>query len=129
MGAVASHNERMVKLIALLKRRPDVSLEEFCRYYEHQHAPLFARSIPPEVADAITHYVQNHAVRLGRSGTEPAYDCVTEIGFDDLAGLKVWTDWYLGDEGKVLRDDEETFMDPRQRVVIVTDERQIGVER
>ena len=119
----------MIKIVALLKRRTDVTPEEFCSYYEHQHAPLFARSIPPDVAAAITHYVQNHAVRLGRSGAEPAYDCVTEIGFDDLSGVKLWSDWYLGEEGKVLRDDEETFMDTSQRVVMVTDERDIGVVR
>jgi uncharacterized protein (TIGR02118 family) len=119
----------MIKIVALLKRRPEVTLEEFCRYYEYQHAPLFARSIPPDVADAIKHYVQNHALRLGRSRTDPPYDCVTEIGFDDIEGMERWTRWYLGDEGQVLRDDEEKFMDPTQRVVIVTDERRIGVPR
>ena len=72
--------------------------------------------IPPEVADAITHYVQNHAVSLGDGTTEPPFDCVTEIGFDDLAGMQIWSRWYLGDDGKVLRDDEEHFMDPRRRV-------------
>ena len=43
--------------------------------------------------------------------------------------MELWSSWYLGDEGKVLRDDEETFMDPLQRVVVVTDERDIGVVR
>jgi hypothetical protein len=119
----------MIKIVALLKRRPDVTLEQFCSYYEHNHAALFARSIPPDVAVAIKHYVQNHAVRLGRSTTDPPYDCVTEIGFDDLAGMQRWTSWYLGEDGKVLRDDEETFMDTGARVVIVTDERNIGVNR
>jgi len=119
----------MIKIVALIKRRPDVTLEAFCDYYEHRHAPLFHRVIPPEVAAAITHYVQNHARRLGRSDTDPPYDCVTEIGFDDVAGMQRWTSWYLGDGGKVLRDDEEKFMDPRQRVVIVTEERDIGIVR
>jgi uncharacterized protein (TIGR02118 family) len=116
----------VIKLVALIKRRPDLTLEEFCAYYEHRHAPLFHRTIPPEVADAIKSYAQNHAVQLG---SQPAYDCVTEFSFDDLAGLRVWSDWYLGDEGKVLRDDEEQFMDPNQRVVIVTDVRDIGTGR
>ena len=44
----------MIKIVALIKRRPDVTLEQFCEYYEHHHAPLFHRSIPPEVADAIS---------------------------------------------------------------------------
>jgi uncharacterized protein (TIGR02118 family) len=117
----------MIKIVALLKRRPDVTLEEFCRYYEFQHAPLAARTIPPEVKGAIRRYVQNHALRLGRSQTDPPYDCVTEIGFDDVAGMGLWNTWYLGEGGKVLRDDEENFMDPRQRVVVVTEEKDIGM--
>lgn len=117
----------MIKIVALIKRRPGVTLEEFCEYYEHHHAPLFHRTIPPPVAAAITHYVQNHAIRLGRSTTEAPYDCVTEIGFDDVAGMDRWTTWYLGDEGRVLREDEERFMDTAKRVVVVTDERDIGI--
>jgi uncharacterized protein (TIGR02118 family) len=119
----------MIKIVALIKRRADVTHEEFCDYYEHRHAPLFHRTIPPEVARAIRHYVQNHAVVLGSGSTEPPYDCVTEIGFDDQAGMQLWSSWYLGEGGKVLRDDEERFMDPRQRVVIVTEERDIGIVR
>jgi hypothetical protein len=116
----------MVKIVALLKRRADVSLEEFCDYYEHHHAPLFQQSIPPAVAGAITRYVQNHALQLGSGAAEPAYDCITEIGFDDLAGMRLWSEWYLGEGGQVLRDDEERFMDTSQRVVIVTEERDLG---
>ena len=115
----------MIKLVALLKRRDDLSPEQFRQYYEGEHAPLFRRSIPPEVSDAIIHYVQNHAVVLGSAGRRAAYDCVTEIGFHDLAGLRVWSDWYLGDAGRVLRDDEERFMDTARRVVIVTEVRDL----
>ena len=111
----------MIKIVALIPRRADLSLEAFREYYEQRHAPLFRRVIPPEVSDAITHYVQNHAVRLGDGTEEPAFACVTEIGFENLDGMRLWSRWYLGDEGKVLRDDEEHFMDPRQRVVIVTE--------
>lgn len=111
----------MIKLVALLKRRAGLSAAEFAEYYEQQHAPLFARVIPPEVEQAIIHYAQNHAVDLG--GREAAWDCVTEIGFRDLAGMRVWSDWYAGPRGAVLREDEEKFMDTAARVVVVTDER------
>jgi len=111
----------MVKIVALLKRRAGLTPAEFAEYYERRHAPLFARVIPPEVRAAITHYAQNHAVDLG--GREPAWDCVTEIGFRDLAGMRVWSDWYAGPGGEVLRTDEENFMDTAARVVVVTDER------
>ncbi|OHV65279.1 EthD domain-containing protein [Pseudofrankia sp. BMG5.36] len=119
----------MIKIVALIKRRPDLTLGEFREYYEHRHAALFQRVIPAEVADAIIHYVQNHTVALGRGTTETAYDCVTEIGFRDRAGLATWNRWYLGDEGGVLRDDEENFMDKSRRYVLVTEESNLGVGR
>lgn len=113
----------MIKIVAMLKRRPGLTLAEFSEYYEEKHAPLFARTIPPAVDEAITHYVQNHAVTLGVGRTEPTYDCVTEIGFADLAGMRLWSDWYNGPDGAVLREDEERFMDTRRRVILVTDTR------
>lgn len=117
----------VIKLIALLRRHPDVSSEQFLRHYEGEHARLFAQSIPPDVAEAIKYYVQNHAVHLG-PGTagDPPFDCVTEFGFDDLDGMRRWTSWYLSDDGKVLRDDEERFMDTSRRVVIVTEEHRLA---
>ena len=113
----------MIKIVALIPRRSDLSVEEFRTYYEQRHAPLFARVIPAPVDRAITHYVQNHAVPLGAGTAEPGWDCVTEIGFDDMTGMRLWSDWYLGAEGAVLRDDERNFMDVDRRVVIVTEVR------
>lgn len=37
--------------------------------------------------------------------------------------MRVWSDWYTGPQGAVLRADEETFMDTAARVVVVADER------
>jgi hypothetical protein len=112
------------KIVALISRRPDLTPQQFRVHYEHEHAPLFHRSIPDAVADAIVWYSQDHSVALGRGA--PAYDCVTEIGFADLAGVRTWSDWYLGPEGQVLRDDEERFMDVARRVVVVTEVRDLG---
>ncbi|GLY38920.1 hypothetical protein Amsp01_049440 [Amycolatopsis sp. NBRC 101858] len=118
----------MIKIVAMLKRRPDLTLDDFSRYYEREHAPLFARTIPPAVDRAIVHYVQNHAVVLGDGRAEPPYDCVTEIGFADLAGMRLWSAFYNGPDGAVLREDEERFMDTSKRVVVVTEAR-FPVER
>ncbi|MQY21546.1 EthD domain-containing protein [Nocardia macrotermitis] len=113
----------MIKMIVLIKRRPDISAEEFGRYYEYEHAPLAARLLPAHVAAAIKDYRQDHAVRIGRGKTDPAYDCVTEFEFEDVAGLRIWTDWYRGEGGAALRVDEENFMDVGERVILVTEVR------
>lgn len=117
----------MIKLVVLLKRREDVTLEDFCQYYEHEHAPLAARTIPPEVADGIIHYVQNHALVLGSGRREPPYDCVTEFGFRDVDGLRAWANWYASPGAAPLHEDEARFMDTSKRVVIATDEHQIPI--
>lgn len=129
MATEGKAEPEMIKMVVLIKRRPDLTLEEFCAYYEHEHAPLAARVIPSDVAEAIKHYGQNHSVRMGRGTTDPAYDCVTEFEFEDLAGLKRWSSWYSSEEGQVLRDDEERFMDISRRIVIVTDERPVSIHR
>ncbi|MFN8028414.1 MAG: EthD domain-containing protein [Acidimicrobiia bacterium] len=120
-------SEAAYKIVALIVRRADLTPAEFRAHYELQHAPLFHRAIPERVADAIVWYSQDHAVALGRGA--PAYDCVTEIGFADLDGVRTWSDWYLGPGGQVLRDDEERFMDLDRRVVVVTEVRPLGTGR
>ncbi|WP_228538022.1 EthD domain-containing protein [Nocardia sp. XZ_19_231] len=113
--------------MVLIKRRPDLAVEEFCAYYEQRHAHLAARIIPTDVGAAIKYYQQNHAVRLGSGTTEPAYDCVTEFTFEDRAGLELWAKWYAGEGGRILREDEENFMDISKRVIIITDERPASI--
>lgn len=113
----------MIKVVATIKRREGMSLEAFSRYYFEDHLALCHETIPPHVAAVIRRNVQNHARQLGGETAEPPYDCVTEIEFDDVEGLQTWTSWYLGPEGKPLRDDEDTFMDKRRRVVVVCDVR------
>jgi uncharacterized protein (TIGR02118 family) len=111
----------MIKVVAAFRRNPQLSMQEFSRYYFEHHAALFRRVTPPEVLAGIPHYVQNHAVALGAGA--PPYDCVTEIGFTDLAALERWNAWYFGPYGKVLHDDEDHFMDKASRVIVVTEER------
>ncbi|MSW84677.1 MAG: EthD family reductase [Actinobacteria bacterium] len=109
-----------VKVVAAFNRNPALSREEFSSYYEEHHAALFRTKTPPAILAGIPHYVQNVAIELGGAGAQPPYDCVTELGFTDEAALRAWNDWYFGPEGKVLRDDEEHFMDKASRVIIVT---------
>lgn len=113
----------MIKVIALLKRKPGVTPEQFSDQYFNRHAALFRRVTPQDVLAGIPHYVQNHAITLGDGRSEPPYDCVMEMGFVDLASKDRWRAFYESPAGKVLRDDEELFMEPSERIVIVTEER------
>ena len=111
----------MIKLVALLRRRSDLSPHEFRAYYVEQHVPLFRRTLPADMATVVKRYTHNHAVLFPVSEGGAPFDCVTEFEFDDLDGLRRWTSWYYGPGAQVLRDDENNFVDLSQRVVVVTE--------
>ena len=97
----------MIKIVALIKRKPDLSFEQFSDYYLHEHAKLCWSLAPPEVAERVVLYSQSHARALGRGPASAPFDCVTEIGFADEDGLRAWNEWYLGPDGAELRADED----------------------
>jgi uncharacterized protein (TIGR02118 family) len=110
----------VIKIIALLKRRPGLTPEEFSDYWFNRHWTLAQKLVPEEALSV--RYVQHHAITLGGERESP-YDAVAELCFTDRAGLQRWLDWYFSDAGQPLRDDEEHFMDKSRRVVLITDER------
>jgi uncharacterized protein (TIGR02118 family) len=106
----------MIKLVFVLRRRPELTRDEFQTYWREQHAPLVRSH-----ADAlgVRRYVQVHTLpddlhaplRLSR-GAPDAYDGVAELWFDSLEaiGASVATD-----EGRAaaaeLLEDERRFID------------------
>jgi uncharacterized protein (TIGR02118 family) len=98
----------MVKLVFCLRRRDDISAEEFHRYWREVHAPLVAKHA---AVTGIRRYVQTHAIDaplLDRGGPAP-YDGVAEIWFDSVETMG-------GTEasraaGRELFEDEQRFID------------------
>ena len=109
----------MVKLIAIMKRKDGLTYEEFSRYWYEKHGPLAAKAIP-----GLRKYVQNHAVKLPGRG-EPPIDGVAELWFDDLESFQAMTGWRMSDEGKILLDDEKSFMNMSKVIAFVAEERVI----
>jgi uncharacterized protein (TIGR02118 family) len=72
----------MIKLIAFVYKRPDMSRDEFLRYWRETHGPLMVKSLPD-----MRRYIQNH-VRPEASQGAAVYDDVAELWFDDLATLQ-----------------------------------------
>ncbi len=106
----------MIKLVVALRRRPDLSLEEFQTYWRETHAPLVA-----ELAEAlnIQRYVQMHTMDLPglhralqrRNGGSPEpYDGVAETWYDSLDSLG-GDDPAMLDAQKALAADEPNFID------------------
>lgn len=91
----------MVKLIAFLKRRPDITFEEFAEHWSKVHGPLAIEHLP-----GIKKYVQNPAFR--HKGREWQYDGVAEVWFDSMADLKRS---FESPARAVVTEDEKAFLD------------------
>jgi len=110
----------MLKTIALIKRKPGISREEFVKHYEEVHAPLALKHFP-----TFKKYVRNYPIAMP-GAEELDFDCITEFWFDDLEGaMKVQE--ILGDYktevGKIFLADEETFQDRGKTRTLLIDER------
>jgi len=98
----------MVKAIALLKRKPGLSPEEFRKHYEEIHAPL-AKKLFPFIRKYVRHYVT--AAPFASTGKEPKFDCITEEWFDDMEAFQSMMDIYAGETGRPIREDEKELFD------------------
>ncbi|MFO8010897.1 MAG: EthD domain-containing protein [Dehalococcoidia bacterium] len=97
----------MIKAVALLKRKPGLSMEEFMRHYEETHAPLIiSKSV------GLEKYARNYVIH-NASNPEPDFDCLTELWYSDHDSYKSSMAIRLGEEGRVIEKDEESFLDTR----------------
>jgi len=107
----------MIKLVFSLRRREDMTREEFQRYWREEHAPLVKRHAE---ALRIRRYVQTHAQATdldaalsGSRGSEAGlYDGVAELWWDSLEDLLAA---FTSQEGQLagaeLLEDERRFID------------------
>ncbi|MBS0474267.1 MAG: EthD family reductase [Proteobacteria bacterium] len=111
----------MIKVIALLRRKPGLTHEAFIAYYETRHAPLIL-SLLPGIAD----YRRNYVDRAGAFESPVAaidFDSVTEMRFDDRTAY----DRFLAhaarpDVAQAIAKDEENVFDRAATRMFVVDE-------
>jgi uncharacterized protein (TIGR02118 family) len=111
-----------IKLISGVKRKRGLTLNQFKDYWHEKHAPL-ALSVLPK-SPFVKKYVHNYAIPVEGFG-EPAFDGIGELCFDDMEAFHKSTEWFMGEGGEVLREDEENFVDPTTRVVVIVRQRVI----
>jgi len=120
----------MIKLVFCLRRLPQLSREEFQRYWFERHAPL-VRSHAATLK--IRRYVQTHtdaqplndALQASRGGPD-AYDGVAELWWDSADALAAATATPEGQAaGAALLEDERRFIDLERSPLFVAVERSI----
>ncbi len=117
----------MIKLMYCLRRRPDLSRQEFQEYWREKHSVL-ALSLAGALGGG--RYVQCHTIdasvndtlRQSRSAP-PAFDGVVELWFDDIASMEATVSTPEGRAaGRALIADEHNFIDAEQSPIFVVRE-------
>ena len=117
----------MIKIVFCLRRRPELSREEFQKYWRTTHAPLVRSH-----ADAlgIRRYVQVHsiddaislAIAGSRHSPEP-FDGVAELWLDSLDALAASGSTDAGRAAAAaLLEDERRFIDLEHSPLFLADE-------
>ena len=110
------------KVIALMKKRADLSRDRFMDYYERRHAPLILSLFPSIIA-----YRRNFADFSGAFASPAApfdFDVLTEIEFADRAGYDDMLARYGRPEvGGSIAADEANFLDRSFTRMFLVEER------
>jgi len=118
----------MIKLVYCLRRRPELSRDEFQRYWRQTHGPLVRERAG---ALGIKRYVQvhtldsplNEALRASRGSAGEPFDGVAELWWDSAESLAAAT---ATEEGRraaqELLADEGRFIDVERSVIFVAEE-------
>jgi len=118
----------MIKVAFALRRRADLSLEEFQSYWLEQHAPLVRRHAQTL---GIRRYVQSHTViteideplRAARSMDPEPFDGLAELHFDGVEALVRVLSTEEGQSiGAELIADEQKFVDLARSPIWITEE-------
>lgn len=92
----------MVKAVAVLKKRPDLTFEQFVEHWRIVHAGL-ALAIP-----GVVKYVQSPAIQIPGSRSGPKADGIAEIWF---ASIESYRAGFATPEAAALLADEVNFLD------------------
>lgn len=107
----------MIKLVFSLRRRPEMTREEFQVYWRDEHAPLVARHAE---ALRLRRYVQTHArpsdfaaAQSAARGSAPDfYDGQAELWWDSLEDIIAAVTTAAGQQAAIeLLEDERRFID------------------
>jgi len=117
----------MIKFVYVVRRRPDISQEDFRRYWLENHGPLVRQQAQ---ALRAKRYIQSHTLDIPFNqmaqqirGTKPAYDGLTELWWDSIEDLVAASQTPEGQQANLtLAQDEAKFCDLSECSVFFTEE-------
>lgn len=112
----------MIKTVALLKARPDLSREAFVQYYETRHVPLM-RSILPETLEYRRNYIQLEGAFIYEGASAPDFDVITEMWYADRASYeRMMAIATRSDVAQRIAEDEENFLERSKTRMFLVEE-------
>ncbi|MFP5305885.1 MAG: EthD domain-containing protein [Gammaproteobacteria bacterium] len=82
----------MIKQVVFLKKRSDMTMEQFMDYYEHQHSQLSkklgAKPALPNAQRYVRRYIKPERNPLTDEVIHPGYDCIMEIWWNSRADFE-----------------------------------------
>ncbi len=108
----------MIKLIVAIRKRADMSTEDFQSHWRTRHAELIKAN--PATLRYVRKYVQCHTMLDQYAAGDVAFDGTAELWFDSVADKDAFFSDpdYLSD----VQPDEARFADMSQTVFFVTEE-------
>jgi hypothetical protein len=95
----------LLKVMAFLVKRPEISLPKLIDYYENHHVPLIL-----SLAPAPTTYKRNFITRPPHESRRDDVDIITELTFSDRAVYRSWVSAMYA-PGSGVAEDEGRFLD------------------
>ena len=103
----------MINAITIIKKKQDLTYENFQNYWKNEHATIVTRS--PLVGT----YVQSHPIYNDKLTFEDTIDGIAEIWFEDTNAMRTLA---ATKEYKDIQDDEKVFIDGSSvRLIIAED--------
>ena len=113
----------MYKSIALLKRKPELSREDFIAYYENNHVPLIRRLLPG-IRGYRRNFIEPEGAFVSADAAARDFDVITELWFADRAAYEAAMAHHERPEvAGAIAADEENFLDRSKTRMFVVDER------
>jgi uncharacterized protein (TIGR02118 family) len=121
----------MIKLTYAIRKHPDLTDEEFHRYWKDVHGPFVAKLLPIVKA---SRYVQSHFVdtpindvlRQSRGHQPKPFNGITEIWWDSVEDFMAGNGSPKGLEaGEQFVKDEANFIDQANSVSFITVEHEV----
>jgi uncharacterized protein (TIGR02118 family) len=102
----------MLKIVALMKRRAGLSVDDFQNHLRTQYGPLATKG------PGLRRYMQSHALVQGYAKGELLFDAIGEMWFDSRTA---YDNYLRSPEGAAADADESTFLDRSRTVVMPVD--------